>query len=615
MSLSLLHGSAYAALMQPLDVSNEVLRYRHNAQAIAIFGQSVSDNPEIPPFARSSLYFASGKRDFQLKRQLSAINNYTRSIALNATASAFNNRGGAYFGVGNLDAAQQDYEQALRLNPSDVHAWENLSSLLMKRKQFDKAIDCLSHAIAAGDQRASTYVSRGIAYQLKGDAQDAFWDYDVAIALAPHTVAAHVGKVGLLIDAGKLDEAREESNTALGLDPNDTDAKRAAALLLKLQHRYADAIVGYTSVLNVRPTDAQAFVGRAQVFEETGEWSKAIADYSRAITLMPDDDVLLRLRGLAYDKQGDNADAVADFEKAVRLAPSTARNHVLLARAFARSGQVRRSIDVLSNAIKLLPNSISLRHERAFSFEQLGDYASAVEELHAILEANAQDTLTRRYLADDETTLGQYSAAAHDYEIVGQSVHDDGGLLYGRAQLNFYTGQLRQADADLSEWQRLYRAHKIEKADQSLYAYVVIWRHIIALKLATDDRLALADQARGLDANRWPYPILAFYMGRSTAAGLLSAVEKGGKDHDEHSCEANAYLGEWLLSRGDISGAREDFAAASTSCPAQFIEKALATWELQGMSLPIQSAHQRPGAPTNTPSKMQFVDQHATGRD
>ncbi|TDV38347.1 lipoprotein NlpI [Paraburkholderia caballeronis] len=242
------------------------------------------------------------------------------------------------------------------------------------------------------------------------------------------------------------------------------------------------------------------------------------------------------------------------------------------------------SVDVLSDALKLIPDSVTLRPERAFDLEQLGDYTSAIADYRAILETNPNDMLARRYMADDETTLGRYDDAARDYEIVSRSAPSDGGLLSGRAQLNFYTGDFLQADVDLSKWQYLYRKGKLQQVDELQPYYVAIWRHIIALKLSTDDTTRLSEQVRGLESNRWPYPILALYMGRSTVAELLSAVGNSVKDHDNRLCEINAYLGEWLLARDDRSGARQNFEAASLKCPANFIEKELARRELQWMS-------------------------------
>ena len=68
-------------------------------------------------------------------------------------ALAYNNRGSAYSDKGQHDRAIQDYDQAIKLNPSNARA----------------------------------YYNRGIAYSAKGQHDRAIQDYDQAIKLDPST--------------------------------------------------------------------------------------------------------------------------------------------------------------------------------------------------------------------------------------------------------------------------------------------------------------------------------------------------------------------------------------------------------------------------------------------
>lgn len=86
-------------------------------------------------------------------------------------------------------------------------------------------------------------------------------------------------------------------------------------------------------------------------------------------------------------------------------------------------------------------------------------------------------------------------------------------------------------------------------------------------------------------SGRWPFPVLAFYMDKATAATLQSAINRGGiQDREGQLCEADAYLGEWRLAHGDAIGARQCFDAASAECPVDFFEKIEARRKLARMA-------------------------------
>jgi tetratricopeptide (TPR) repeat protein len=575
--------SAHANLLQPIDVSQEYLRYRHNPQARAVFGGEICDDPTLRAAARSSLYFDQGRSSYKAKQYLSAIRNYSRVLDIHLTSAAFNNRGLAFRMLGNTGAAERDFVSALQLNPNDVAAWTNLGNLMLVLERYDEAINSFSQAIDSGSNTAGIYVARGNAYRAKGDAPNALLDYEAAIARAPTDARAHLGRAAIFYGGGDLDHAKSEFKTALLLNPADLDAMRGLAMVLRDQHRYSESLQTYNLALKVQPANALLLSGRGRTYQEMGNWKEAISNYSQAIALQPSDELLLRLRGLAYDHQEDYGDAIADLTQVTHFASNSTRGYVLLARALAHSHHDEESIDVLSRAIERMPTEIILRNERATLFEGRGDYSSAIREYREIVQIWPTNVESRIFLADDETAVGQYQEAARDYEIASRVAPNEGSLRIGRAKLLFYSGDYLSADSDLKAWQELYRKGKIEASNRIEY-YVVIWRHIIALKLRADDRSAMSREAATLDAGRWPYPVLALYMGKASAATLMKvASENDTPDRKGKLCEANAYLGELQLAHGDAPAARHSFVAAREGCPANFDEVTIARWELYRM--------------------------------
>lgn len=86
-------------------------------------------------FKRGIKYSVSGSMD-------AALNEYLQAIKLNPyLAKAYNNLGFVYRQKGKADLAIQYYEKALELNPNDDTAHTNLASVYDCKGNYDKAID------------------------------------------------------------------------------------------------------------------------------------------------------------------------------------------------------------------------------------------------------------------------------------------------------------------------------------------------------------------------------------------------------------------------------------------------------------------------------------------
>ena len=77
-------------------------------------------------------------------------------------AWAYNNRGIAYSNKGQYDRAIQDYDQALRLNPSDADAYHNRGNAYANKGQYDRAIQDYDQAIRLNPNDALAYRNREI---------------------------------------------------------------------------------------------------------------------------------------------------------------------------------------------------------------------------------------------------------------------------------------------------------------------------------------------------------------------------------------------------------------------------------------------------------------------
>lgn len=110
--------------------------------------------------------------------------------------------------------------------------------------------------------------------------------------------------------------------------------------------------------------------------------------------------------------------------------------------------------------------------------------------------------------------------------------------------------------------------------------YAVLWLYLVrARSQAGAARRELEVNTMKLDQRTWPYPAAELLLGRRTPAATLAAA--GNRDD---RCEAQFYIGEWHVLRGDRTRAVAALKIAADTCPKDFVEHAGARAELQRLN-------------------------------
>ena len=196
------------------------------------------------------------------KRQYGkAIMDYTRYIQIYpGYASAYNNRGLAYWFKGQYDAAITDYTKSIELNPKSARAHHN----------------------------------RGLVYLDEGQYMAAIADFDRAIQLDPNYVDdAYSNKGRVLVKMGKFAEALICHNKAISMCPGNPHYFVAKGFALEKMGEEKEAEAVYREALKV------GIAGYAL-------WRKAWVIYGKA---------------LAYGRLGDKENCLKALRSSAKLLP------------------------------------------------------------------------------------------------------------------------------------------------------------------------------------------------------------------------------------------------------------------------------------------------------
>ena len=115
------------------------------------------------------LEFYQGMASADKGNYMQAIDHYTKTIGFNLQiASAYHNRGIAYYNIGDYTNAFNDYLSTLELNPEYTEAYNNIGAIYAKQGNYSEAIRFYNLAIERGDTELSL-CNRGEAWLHMGE--------------------------------------------------------------------------------------------------------------------------------------------------------------------------------------------------------------------------------------------------------------------------------------------------------------------------------------------------------------------------------------------------------------------------------------------------------------
>ncbi len=99
-------------------------------------------------------------------------------------------RGLAYVARGDNDRAIADYNEAIRLNPTNGLTFNERGLAYKAKGDLDRAIADLNEAVRFNSSNADIHYNRGHMLMEKGDLDRAIADFDEAIRLGPDSIIA-----------------------------------------------------------------------------------------------------------------------------------------------------------------------------------------------------------------------------------------------------------------------------------------------------------------------------------------------------------------------------------------------------------------------------------------
>ena len=185
---------------------------------------------------------------------------------------------------GDVPAATESYEAALRLDPRDTETAAHLGNLYFGLKRYADAETKFRAALTLDSKSAPALLglAKSLDEEKKPEAVDAFREY---LAVNPSDAGARAHLIHALLEQKKYDEALAELDKADAGQPPTIDSLRSRADIEIAQKKWDDSIVTLRKAIALTPNDAQLHGGLGRVYLQKRDFPNAEKEIKAALQL------------------------------------------------------------------------------------------------------------------------------------------------------------------------------------------------------------------------------------------------------------------------------------------------------------------------------------------
>jgi tetratricopeptide (TPR) repeat protein len=216
-----------------------------------------------------------------------------------------NNLGNAYYEVGLIDDAMNEYKTAIKINPATEKGYQNLAKIYYYSGQYVAAVKELKLAVMKSPESSKTHNLLGMSYQNLERYDDAVQEYKKALTLDRGFADAYFNLGSAYHALGSLNRAVTEYETAIYYDPGNTGAHNNLGAIFLKTGRINDAIEAYIKVIKIDPDKAETYYNLGNAYRAVGKRDEAVAAYRKFVDIAPEGFVRQKIRAISLIKQMD----------------------------------------------------------------------------------------------------------------------------------------------------------------------------------------------------------------------------------------------------------------------------------------------------------------------
>jgi tetratricopeptide (TPR) repeat protein len=285
---------------------------------------------------------------------------------------------------GNLTAAKERYEAALKIDARFAPAWIGLAAVAQAQGSLAQAEQHLQQAERVAPKAPEVHLAWGRYFLSKGERSRAEKAFRTAHDLAPGLISPllELGDIYLRL-SGRSADAVTAYRAAVAIDNNNPFAQYGLGVALASVGPRAEALAALNRAAELAPRDPEPLRAIGRLHLEAGEIDEALAAFDAALIREPASVPLMLDRVDALGRAARWEEAFQQIQSAEALAPRSAEVKIRLGDVHLGAARWDEAEKSYLQAIEIAPeNPVSYNNLAWMTVERKGDARKAVEWAH-----------------------------------------------------------------------------------------------------------------------------------------------------------------------------------------------------------------------------------------
>ena len=286
---------------------------------------------------------------------------------------------------GQLQRAEQIYQQVLQISPRNADALNLLGFLAYQVGRCEVAANLIAKAIEVDSKQYIFFINLGLVRQEQGELDKSIEAYHKAIEINPNDSDVYNNLGNTLQEQGELDKSIEAYYKAIEINPNDSDVYNNLGNTLQEQGELDKSIETYHKAIEINPNDARIYYNLGAAQKKQGKLDNAIQTYQQAIEINPDDAEIYNSLGTTLQKQEKLDQAIQVYHRALEINSNYSEAFYNLGLALQEQGELDQAIQAYHRALDVNPSYSEAYNNLGIALKEQENLDDAIQAYHRAL--------------------------------------------------------------------------------------------------------------------------------------------------------------------------------------------------------------------------------------